>query len=93
LKSFLFTLKNPHNLPARRFALKAERQNKALYCMSSRGPCFWDIGVSNDCNSNTSNGSCLGGSYVNDTGLHGKKVLTGSKYFTMKEIEIFEIIN
>jgi hypothetical protein len=25
LKSFLFTLKNPHNIPARRFALKTEK--------------------------------------------------------------------
>jgi hypothetical protein len=27
LKSFLFTLKNPHNFPARRFALKAEKKD------------------------------------------------------------------
>jgi hypothetical protein len=30
LKSFIFTLKNPHNLLARRFALKAERKNEAI---------------------------------------------------------------
>jgi hypothetical protein len=29
LKSFLFTLKNPHNIPARRFALKAEKAREA----------------------------------------------------------------
>jgi hypothetical protein len=27
LKSFLFTLKNSHNVPARRFALKAEKKD------------------------------------------------------------------
>jgi hypothetical protein len=27
LKSFLFALKNPHNVPARRFALKAEKKD------------------------------------------------------------------
>jgi hypothetical protein len=32
LMSFLFTLKNPHNVPARRFALKAEKKNKAISC-------------------------------------------------------------
>jgi hypothetical protein len=35
LKSFLFTLKNPHNVPARRFALKAEKKNEAINCFSS----------------------------------------------------------
>jgi hypothetical protein len=28
LKGFLFTLKNPHNLPARRFPLKAEQKDR-----------------------------------------------------------------
>jgi predicted RNase H-like nuclease (RuvC/YqgF family) len=37
LKSFLFTLKNPHNIPARRFALKAERKDRVIYCHSGRG--------------------------------------------------------
>jgi hypothetical protein len=34
LKSFLFTLRNPHNVPARRFALKAEMKDKAISCES-----------------------------------------------------------
>jgi hypothetical protein len=33
-KSFLFTLKNPHNFWARRFALKAEKKDKAIHCWS-----------------------------------------------------------
>jgi hypothetical protein len=32
LKSFLFTLKNPQNIPGRRFALKAEKKKQAIYC-------------------------------------------------------------
>jgi hypothetical protein len=32
--SFLFTLKNPRNVPARRFALKAEAKNQAISCYS-----------------------------------------------------------
>jgi hypothetical protein len=34
LKSFVFTLKNPHNIPARRFALKDENNSQAIYCYS-----------------------------------------------------------
>jgi hypothetical protein len=40
LKSFLFTLKNPHNVPARRFALKAEKKDWAIRCDSNWGPNF-----------------------------------------------------
>jgi hypothetical protein len=32
LKSFLFALKNPHNFPARRLALRAEKKNWAIWC-------------------------------------------------------------
>jgi hypothetical protein len=32
-KSFLFTPKNPHNLPATRFALKAEWKEQAIVCI------------------------------------------------------------
>jgi hypothetical protein len=35
--------------------------------------------------------SSLGFSYANDTGLDGETVLTGSLFFTVKEIEVFEI--
>jgi hypothetical protein len=53
LQSFLFTLKNPHNIPARRFALKAERKREAISCNSGRGPFFGgDIGVYDNCNAN-----------------------------------------
>jgi hypothetical protein len=38
LKSFLFTLKNPHNIPAKRFALKAENKEEAIMCDSALGP-------------------------------------------------------
>jgi hypothetical protein len=91
LKSFLFTLKNPHNLPARKFALKAKNKDRAIYCRSSWGPHFRDIGVSENCNANTDSGSYLGNSYANDTGLDGETVLTGSFQFRVKEIELFEI--
>jgi hypothetical protein len=103
LKSFLFTLKNPHNVPARRFALKAEKKDEAPFCNFDSGPNFFDIrvrdnssstrdsivdfGVSDNCNSWTN----LGTSYTNDTGLDGKTFFTGSRNFQVKEIEVFEI--
>jgi hypothetical protein len=90
-KSFLFTLKNPHNIPARRFALKAEKKSVAIYCNSEWGPTFRDIGVFDDCNANTDSGTSLGYTYINDTGLDAKIVFTGSFHFQVKEIEVFEI--
>jgi hypothetical protein len=89
LKSFLFTLKNPHNVPARRFALKAE--NRAICCHSDCGPHFWDIRVFDNRNANTASNSLLGRSYTNDTGLNGNTFFTGSTHFQVKEIEVFEI--
>jgi hypothetical protein len=96
LKTFLFTLKNPHNIPARRFALRAEGKQYAIQCNYYWGPIFggYDgIGVSDDCNRNTKSDSSLGTRYTNDTGLDGTIVFTGSKNFQVKEIEFFEITN
>jgi hypothetical protein len=43
VKGFIFTLKNPHSVPPRRFALKAEKKNEAIWCHSDCGPHFQDI--------------------------------------------------
>jgi hypothetical protein len=92
LKSFLFTLKNPRNFPGRKFGLKAAKKGEAIWCDSSRGPNFWDIRVSDNGNANTDSSTFLfGGSYANDTGRDGRNFFTGSDYFTVKEIEVFEI--
>jgi uncharacterized coiled-coil protein SlyX len=92
LKSFLFTLKNPHNFPGAKFALKAKEKDQAIICDSSCGPHFCDIGVSGNCNQNTdSYADYFGHSYANDTGLDGQTFFTGSREFTVKEIEMFEI--
>jgi hypothetical protein len=86
LKSFLFTLKNPHNFPSRRFPLKAEKMNEAIRCRSEYGPIFNDIDVSD-----YSHTKSFGGVYANDTGLDGKTFFTGSQNFEVKKIEVFEI--
>jgi hypothetical protein len=94
-KSFVFTLKNPHNIPARRFALTAWMKHQAIFCNSTRGPFFGggDILVSDNCNANTNSYTRLGFSYTNDAGLDGGVVFTGSGNFQVKEIEVFEITN
>jgi hypothetical protein len=99
LKSFLFTLKNPHNIPARKFALRAEKKHRAIHCDSAWGPTFGgfyggtlhDMLVSGNCDTNTRSFTELGGTYANDIGLDGKTVFTGSEHFKVKEIEVFEI--
>jgi hypothetical protein len=93
LKSFLFTLMNPHNnMPARRFVLQPEKREVAIRCNSQQGPFFGnDIGVSDNCNTNNDSNIYFGHSYTNDTGLDGKVVFTGAQNFQVKEIEVFEI--
>jgi hypothetical protein len=94
LKSFLFTLRNPHNVPARRFALKAERKDMAICCYLGWAPCFRDFGVSHNCNTNSmSNTYRFGDSYTNDTGMNGRTFFAGSGNFQVKEIEVFKIMN
>jgi hypothetical protein len=95
LKSFVFMLKNQHNVPARRFALNAEEKHQAIVCNSRCSPCFgggYDIYVFDNCNADVStNWSSFGSSYINNTGLDGTKFFAGSKQFQVKEIEVFEI--
>jgi hypothetical protein len=91
LKSFLFTLKNPHNIPARRFALNAEMKWRAIICDSEYGPWFGGMRVFDNCNTNTRSYTYLGDTYTNDTGLDGAIVFTGSENFQITEFEVFEI--
>jgi hypothetical protein len=89
LKSFLFTLKNPHNLPPRKFALKADRKDKAIQCCDCIH--FCDFAYSSPLGGGPGYWSDLGRSYTNDTGLKGNTVFTGSKYCSYAEVEVFQI--
>jgi hypothetical protein len=94
LKTFLFTLTNPHNFPARRFPLKAEQMHMAIYCTHDRGPDFCDISIWDDSRAKTVGcTSNFGRRYTNDTGIDSKTFFTGGEYFRVKEIEVFEIRN
>jgi hypothetical protein len=91
VKSFLFTLKNPHNIPARKCTLKAGQKNWAIMCRSDWGPRLSEIAVSGNSNANTNSWTHLGSTYNNDAGMDGKTFFTGSENFQVKEIEVFEI--
>jgi hypothetical protein len=94
LKSFLFTVKNPHNIPPRRFELKPEKKHQAIYRFSENA-CFGfgcDLVVCENCNAVAKNYTySLGNTYKNDTGIDSLTLLTGSRYFQVQEIEVFQI--
>jgi hypothetical protein len=92
LKSFVFILKNLHNIPMRMFALKAGKKDQAIYCYSDSGLHFGDIGIMDNWNGLSYTHS-FGDRYMNNTGLDGRRFFTGSANFNMKEIEVFKITN
>jgi hypothetical protein len=94
LKSFLFTLKNPYNVPAQRFALKAKQKDFAIFCNAECGPHLCDIAVCDNCDGNAASYAAgFGCNYTNNTGLDGTTFFTGSPNFKVKDIEVFEITN
>jgi hypothetical protein len=91
---FIFTLKNPQGIPARRFALRSEEKGRELWSDLPRGPCFGhDIYIDDSCNTHTKNWTQVSMCYVNDTELSSNTVFTSSLYPQVKEIEVFEIID
>jgi hypothetical protein len=90
LRSFLFTLRNPRGVPPRKFVLRKEWKQKAIFCSSPQCCTFGgDIAICTNCN--TSNESCTQiGNYYQSSGTDLKH-FTGAYNFRVKEIEIFEI--
>jgi hypothetical protein len=95
-KSFIFTIKNPHKLPAQIF--KQRQEANAIENRGCWGPRFgggWgcaDLHIGNYPRSSTGGYSSLGRAYANGTELAGNEVLTGSEWFTVEEIEVFEVV-
>jgi hypothetical protein len=91
LKSFIFTLKNPHSFPPRRFMLKEGKKEEAIACDSEHGPYFGDILVTDNCSANAdSSTSTFGDCYADDTGLADEgSFFTGRSMFKVREIEVF----
>jgi hypothetical protein len=90
-KSFLFTLKNPHNVAPMKFKLNPGCRSSAISCGYASGPNFRDLAVFSNCNANTRSFAYLGTTYNNNTELAGDRVLAGRSSFQVKEIEVFEI--
>jgi hypothetical protein len=97
LRSFIFTITNPPNLPPQIFKLK--QAENAIYGGSFYGPRFgegdnWnaDLNICDRCRVVNRSYSMLGNAYTNETGISGNQVLTGSHNFTVEEIEIFQVM-
>jgi hypothetical protein len=106
MTSFLFTIKNPYGIPPTKFPLIPSKSRYAIFCYSAYGPSFGfpdmtDLRVSDQCDKQTKiqGGSSYCGSfgrtYQNNTGIGPSKgtndFLAGSPFFTVKEIEVFQI--
>jgi hypothetical protein len=99
LRSFLFTLRNPHDVPPRKFALKEKEKRYAICCDSRQcggfghytglGLCNIDVWDNCDRISHTCFGTRWTNTYEND--IDFEYFFTGAEYFTVKEIEVFEI--
>jgi hypothetical protein len=97
LRSFIFTLKNPHNIPAQRFPLKADKKNVAIDCNVgvADGPTFgFDMGIMDDTDGNM-RGWTQHGTRVTDrvyeNGIAVEDLFTSSENFKPKDVEVFEI--
>jgi hypothetical protein len=93
-KTFIFTLKNHHNIPARRFRMNDTAEGP-VFCEPRNGPNFCLIGVYDQCNESNKNYAKFFESNIdkfnNDTGLDGDEVFVPSGHFRVKEIEVFQI--
>jgi hypothetical protein len=92
LASFLFTIKNVHNLPPRVFKLMYS--DKAICTNPDNGPCFGggaDLSIGSPCTDSENSWSNFGHDYENRTGIEGGRLLAGSYRFTVREIEVFRV--
>jgi len=91
--SFLFTLTNPHGIPATKYVSKTN-DNNSIFCHSTYGPTFGsghDIYICNNSNSTTNNcSSYFPGSYQDSTG-RGQATFTGAFNFQTSEIEVYSV--
>jgi hypothetical protein len=99
--SFLFTVKNPHNVDPTKFPLKPEQKEFAIFCAANLGPAFgngFDLSVSDNANTRTASFTHMfGWTYENTTGVGGKSpastFFTGSGHYAVKEVEVFEVLD
>jgi hypothetical protein len=103
LQTFLFTLKNPHNIGSRTFKMISGQKDYVLYSDGRVSPWLVWIGYGGAISiSSPGEGSVIGhnsgfgtpsSTFENDTGLSGPTVFTREDPFTLKELEIFELVH
>ena len=81
--TFIFTLRNPNNIPMTKYPCLAD-SNNVMGCYSSYGPCFQAFYLNKD---NT--GTVRFPSTCVDTTGKGSSTFTGSGTFTANEVEVF----
>ena len=95
---FVFTLKNPHNIPPAKFNMKKEWLNHSICCDGKIGPIFGcnDIRIENECNIRNNKFTYYDfhpGEYCFEDTTGKKRLLfTGTKTFIVKEIEVYNIL-
>jgi hypothetical protein len=93
-QSFLFTVKNPHNMPARKFPLKYDKKHLFLYCGATSALTYFGtygaITIYPDCNATLIIMDLVihEGAMRRALGLTTKTFFTGVSKLTMKELEI-----
>jgi hypothetical protein len=94
---FIFTLKNPHNIPPSKFNIQKNWLDHSICCDINLGPIFGcnDIRIENDCNIKSNSFGYYDfkpGEYCFDDTTGKKRMLfTGSSKYKVEEIEVFKI--
>jgi hypothetical protein len=87
--SFLFSLRNTHGKPPAKFPIRPTAAAQAIWCDARTGPAFGeDIVVYNQTNAY----SKFGAVYRNDTGIPEATFFAGCQCFTIKEIEVYRVV-
>jgi len=91
--AFIFTITNPHNIPATKFNL-TPGQPYGIGDDRTWGPTFGnglDIQIMSDSNTNTGSSTNFPGSYTDTTGIPAGTLFTGARNFKTADIEVYAI--
>lgn len=95
--AFIFTLSNPHQLPATKYTLNTKPTDNAIHCHPANGPCFGgvakgacDIMIATNSNQNTHSCFSFPSTFTDTTGK-GNKTFTGTIYFKTSEVEVYSV--
>jgi hypothetical protein len=88
--AFLFTLTNPHQIPATKYPIKSPGGN-AIRSWAERGPTFgeYEICIYLDSNKNRQSYFSFPKNYCDTTGM-GVETFTGTRHFQTSEIEMYK---